>query len=106
MGFPKNITSPLKKYISFNKLLKQYDAMAESDDEFLAQKAKHILKAQEPFPELREGFQDPAILDKHEDLIRLILQDTFPEVLTNNEIKTASLPFKSPNKFSFSCYYF
>jgi len=95
MGFHKNQESPLTQYISFNKLLKHYDVMAESDDEFLAQKAKHILKAQEPYPILREGFQDVSLVEKHEDLIRLMLQDTFSEVLTNNEIKTASLPFNN-----------
>ncbi len=93
MGFNNIEESPLTQYISFNKLLEQYDAMAEGDDEFLAKKAKHILKAQEPFPELRDGFQDVSLLEEHKDLIRLILQDTFPEVLTNNEIKAASLPF-------------
>ncbi|MFH6603459.1 GAF domain-containing protein [Maribacter algicola] len=95
MGFNNIGESPLTQYISFNKLLEQYDAMAEGDDEFLAKKAKAILKAQEPYPELRSGFQDVSLLKEHEDLIRLILQDTFPEVLTNNEIKTASLPFNN-----------
>ncbi|MGI9552132.1 MAG: GAF domain-containing protein [Aurantibacter sp.] len=93
MGFKKNAESPLTQFISFNKLLEQYEAMAKGDDEFLAKKAKHILKAQKPYPELRDGFQDVSLLKKHEDLIRLMLQDTFPEVLTNNEIKAASLPF-------------
>jgi len=95
MGFNTNAELPLTQFISFNKLLKQYEAMAESDDEFLAKKARHILKAQKPYPELREGFQDESLLEKHKDLIRLILQDTFPEVLTNNEIKAASLPFNN-----------
>ncbi len=85
--------TPLLQLISFNKLLEKYDLMAKSEDEFLAKKAKRVLKAQAPFPELREGFTDPELLKKHEDVIRIILQDTFSEVLTDNEIKTASLPF-------------
>lgn len=93
MGLHKNLESPLNQYISFNKLLKHYDLMAESEDELLAKRAKHILKAQKPYPELRDGFTDVSLLKKHEDLIRLMLQDTFSEVLTNNEIKAASLPF-------------
>ncbi len=85
--------SPLLQLVSFNKLLEQYDAMAQSDDEFLAKKAKRVLKAQAPYPELRDGFTDVSLLNKHEEVIRIILQDTFSEVLTHNEIKTASLPF-------------
>lgn len=85
--------SPMVQHISFNKLLEQYDAMAKSKDRFLSAKAKRILKAQQPYPELREGFSDLSLLDKYEDVIRVIMQDTFPEVLTHNEIKSASLPF-------------
>ncbi|SMC44523.1 GAF domain-containing protein [Cellulophaga tyrosinoxydans] len=85
--------SPLNQVISFNKLLEHYDVMAKSDDKFIAEKAKYILNAQAPYPELREGFTDVALLEKHKAVIKIILQDTFSEVLTKNEIKTASLPF-------------
>ena len=85
---------PLTYHISFNKLLKHYDAMANGEDEFLANKAKHILKAQAPYPELREGFTDPDLLDKYQEVIHIILQDLFSAVLTQNEIKTAALPFR------------
>lgn len=84
---------PLSRLISFNKLLKQYDKMAVGDDKFLAQKAQHILDHQKPFPELREGFTDLNLLDTHKDVIKIILEDTFSEVLTNNEIKAASVPY-------------
>lgn len=86
---------PLIPMISFNKLLEQYDAMAKSKDQFLSAKAKRVLEAQAPYPELREGFTDISLLKKHEKVIRIILEDTFSEVLTNNEIKTASLPFNN-----------
>lgn len=86
---------PLTSLISFNKLLEQYDAMAKSKDPFLAAKAKHILDAQAPFPELREGFSDLSLLEKHKDVIEIILQDTFSEVLSENEIKVASLPYEN-----------
>ncbi|MFS4455084.1 GAF domain-containing protein [Maribacter sp. 2304DJ31-5] len=84
---------PLKHLISFDKLLRRYDAFKESDDSFLAARAKEVLKAQEGYPELREGFYDLALLDKYKDVIGLILQDTFSPVLSENEIKVASLPY-------------
>ncbi len=84
---------PMKRLISFHKILEYYDAMATSDDAFLAAKAKRIVNAQAPYPELREGFEDLTILEKHESLIRLILEDAFSEILGANEIKTASLPY-------------
>ena len=86
--------SPLTRLISFDKLLRRYDDMAKGSDVFKAKKAQHILDAQAPFPELREGFTDTTLLKKHKAVIRIILQDVFSEVLTRNEIKAASLPFE------------
>ncbi len=85
--------SPLVQLISFNKLLEHYDVMAQSDDAFFAKKAQRILDAQVSYPELRAGFTDPALLDKYKEVIQILLHDIFSEVLTKNEIKTASLPY-------------
>lgn len=84
---------PLKHLISFDKLLRHYDVLQHSDDKLLATRAKEILKAQEPHPELREGFWDISFLEKHRDIISLILQDSFSPILSENEIKVASLPY-------------
>ncbi|MGB5172026.1 MAG: GAF domain-containing protein [Eudoraea sp.] len=84
---------PLQILISFDKLLQRYDEMAQSSDAFLASKAKYVLEAQAPYPELREGFTDISKLTEYEHIIKIILQDSFAEVLGQNEIKTASLPY-------------
>lgn len=93
MGTTENQT-PLRQYISFDKYLRQYDALAKSKDPFQRAKAKVILDAQEPYPELREGFEDPELLRKHDKVIKVLLQDAFSEVLTENEIKVGSVPFQ------------
>ncbi|PIB30770.1 cell surface protein [Maribacter sp. 4U21] len=89
----KDKIMPMKPLISFDKLLRHYDEMQESEDRILATRAKEILRAQEPYPELRDGFQDIALLEEHKDVIGLILQDSFSLVLSTNEIKAASLPY-------------
>jgi len=88
-----NKDMPLQMLISFDKLLKHYDTMAKSDDPLLSSRAKYILETQAPYPELREGFTDVELLEKRKDVIRVILQDSFAEVLSENEIKAASLPY-------------
>ncbi|WP_350286810.1 GAF domain-containing protein [uncultured Croceitalea sp.] len=85
--------APLIQLVSFNKLLEHYDEQAKSDDQFLADRAKRVLKAQEPYPELRDGFDDLSVLEKRKEVIHTILADTFSSVLTQNEIKTASVPY-------------
>lgn len=85
--------SPFILKISFNKYLERYEELAKSDDEFVAFKAKKILESQLAYPILRDGFSEVAILEKYRKEISFILQDTFNEVLSLNEIKTASIPF-------------
>ncbi|NND15871.1 MAG: GAF domain-containing protein [Eudoraea sp.] len=85
---------PLRQLISFDKFLQKYDAYAKGKDPFKKAKAKEILEAQSPYPVLREGFDDPTLLKKHDKVIKIILQDAFSEVLTDNEIKVASVPFQ------------
>ena len=84
---------PVKYLISFDNLLKRYDAMAKGDDPLLAARAKDILEAQAPYPELRDGFTDISLLEKYKDVISVILKDSFAEVLGENEIKAATLPY-------------
>ena len=90
-----NIDSPFELKISFNKLLNHYEDLAESSDEFIAAKAKRVLKTAASYPELREGFSDASVLTLREKEIGIILQDSFSRVLTKNEIKTASVPFQN-----------
>lgn len=89
----ENIESPFKLMVSFDTILKHYETLAQSEDEFIAAKARRVLKTAEGFPELRDGITNPDDLIKREKEISIILQDSFSPVLTKNEIKTASVPF-------------
>lgn len=96
--------SPLIQKVSFNKLLSHYDRQLQSGDAFLAERARFILDTAEPYPELRDGFDDLTILDELKEVINIILADVFAPVLTQNEIKAASIPyanviFNSSNRF-------
>jgi len=84
---------PIQRVISFNKFLEYYDELANSEDPFLATKARRVLDAQAPFPELRDGFTDLTLLEKHKEVIDIILEDTFSDILGHNEIKVAALPY-------------
>ncbi|MEC8831759.1 MAG: GAF domain-containing protein, partial [Bacteroidota bacterium] len=90
-----NSESPLVQLVSFNKLLEHYDEQLNSANAHLAERAKYVLDAQAPYPILREGFSDLSLLEKHKDVIRVILEDSFSPILTKNEIKTASTPFEN-----------
>lgn len=63
--------------------------------EYRANYAESLIEKTKNFPELREGFQDLSLLEKHEDLIGNLLADLFPTGLTKNEIKAASIPLSN-----------
>ncbi|WP_291934460.1 GAF domain-containing protein [Chryseobacterium sp.] len=63
--------------------------------EYRVNYAESLIESTRNFKELKEGFQDISLLEKHEDLIKLLLADLFPTGLTHNEIKAASIPLSN-----------
>lgn len=88
-----NIESPLDLKVSFNGLIERYERLAESNNPVEVENAKRVLAIAEAHPVLREGFSELSLIDTYESEIREILRDTFDPLLTENEIKTASVPF-------------
>ena len=89
MDLNTEIESPMLLQIGFNKLFEQYKKQTEHSDEFIAARAKRILKIAEDHPILRDGFSDYSLLEDYKTQIEIILQDSFNPILTNNEIKNS-----------------
>ena len=91
----KSIELPLELNISFKKIynmLREYTTGASKNHPFNAS-ANVIIKEVEKHPELINGFSDLSLLEKHEEIIDVLLEALFPEILTLNEIKAATIPF-------------
>ena len=95
MDINQNIESPFVMKVSFNQLVNQYEALANSDNDFTSANAKRVLKIAKKNPILREGFSDTSYFKTYEKEIEGILQDSFSPLLTKNEIKVATMPFQS-----------
>ncbi|WP_343607133.1 GAF domain-containing protein [Chryseobacterium oranimense] len=88
--------APFQVIISFKKYLDVLEHIRYNDRlEYRVNYAESLIERTRNFQELKDGFQDVTLLDKHEDLIRLLLADLFPTGLTNNEIKAASIPLSN-----------
>ncbi|SHF08790.1 GAF domain-containing protein [Chryseobacterium vrystaatense] len=88
--------SPFQVYISFKKYLDVLEHIRYNDRlEYRVNYAESLIERTKNFQELKDGFEDTTLLEKHKDLIRLILADLFPTGLTNNEIKAASIPLSN-----------
>lgn len=85
--------APFQVIISFKKYLDVLEHIKYNDRlEYRVNYAESLIDKTKKFPELKDGFQNVSLLEKHEELIRLLLADLFPTGLTNNEIKAASIP--------------
>ncbi len=85
---------PLDIKISFHKIIEQYKEQLEGEQSSIAKRYKEdVIDYVSSFPQLIEGIEDPQDLRKFQDPIRILLNDLFPVILTNNEIKAASMPF-------------
>ena len=85
---------PLDIKISFHKIIEQYAEQVAHENSSIAKNYKQeMLDYVSSFPQLKDGIDDPADLKKYQDPIRILLNDLFPVILTNNEIKAVSLPF-------------
>ena len=89
----KDLELPLQLFISFKQVFNFYKKYAEDKNHPYYKSAKQITKHLSQFPELIDGFTDHTLLRKYEDEIDLMLEGLFPEILTLNEIKAASVPF-------------
>lgn len=88
--------APFQVLISFKKYLDVLEHIRYNDRlEYRVNYAESLIERTRNFQELKDGFEDVTLLDKYEDLIRLLLADLFPTGLTNNEIKAASIPLSN-----------
>lgn len=88
--------APFQVYISFKKYLDVLEHIRYNDRlEYRANYAESLIESTKNFQELKNGFQDVTLLEKHADLIKLLLADLFPTGLTLNEIKAASIPLSN-----------
>ncbi|CAL2095062.1 conserved protein of unknown function [Tenacibaculum sp. 190524A02b] len=86
---------PLQLNISFRKVFEVFQKYASNDlkEHPFHESAKRMIQEIEKYPELIEGFSDFTLLEKYEEIIDILLEPLFPEMLSGNEIKAASIPF-------------
>ncbi|KAB8154477.1 GAF domain-containing protein [Kordia sp. TARA_039_SRF] len=89
----KEINLPLQLIVSFDQVISFYDKYIEDTNHPYHKSAVEIMEYLDNYPELREGFSDFSKLEEYKEQIDLVLEGLFPEILTNNEIKVATIPF-------------
>ncbi|MCX2679733.1 GAF domain-containing protein [Galbibacter sp. EGI 63066] len=86
---------PFKYKVSFKKLFDEYAKLKDSANPLLKAKSEKILSLAKKHPEFSNGNLQPEEVSKHKQEVQFILEDLFPPMLTNNEIKVVTLPLQS-----------
>lgn len=91
----QEVTLPLQLFISFEKVItlyEKYGSEAMKDHPF-HKSSKVMLTEIQKHPELVTGFSDLSLLHTYANTIDVLLDALFPEILSTNEIKAATIPF-------------
>jgi len=92
-SYQKNWELPLKIKVSFKPIFNYLEDVSKNENHFLNASAKSLLIEMQDYPELKNGFEDLTLLDKYNKEIDRLLDLLFPEILQENEIKAATIPF-------------
>ncbi|WP_121667958.1 GAF domain-containing protein [Mesonia aquimarina] len=101
----KNTDFPFQVKISFKKVIDAYRERIKTEEKPITKDyLEKMLAYIEDYPQLESGIDNVEDLNKHNKTIEILLDDLFPNVLTNNEIKAASTPrnnfiFNSSKRF-------
>ncbi len=92
MEFQAFYESPFVLKFSFEKLIRKMEAEASESSEY-ALSHQRILDKTKEFPELLNGIGNLDFFKDNETLMKELLRDLFPPMLTGNEIKAIGFPF-------------
>ncbi|RZS90517.1 GAF domain-containing protein [Aquimarina brevivitae] len=85
---------PLDIWISFSKFFEKYKKYSDSTNELLKERSRKIMAIAEQYPQLVQGIKTEEVAHLKPQ-IDLILEDSFAQILQENEIKIASIPFNN-----------
>lgn len=86
---------PFKIRINFKSIFKHFENRLRSEDNPLVKiYIKQFLEYFKKYPILKESIEDFDIIKKYETQISYLFEDLFPNMLSENEIKAASIPYR------------
>ena len=92
MEFQSFYESPFKLNFSFEKLIQKMESEASQNPDYEVYH-RNILNEAKQYPELITGIKNLDFFKKNERVMKELLKDLFPPMLTKNEIKAIGFPF-------------
>ena len=92
MEFQSFYESPFKLNFSFEKLIQKMESEASQNPDYEVYH-RNILNEVKQYPELLTGIKNLDFFEKNDRVMKELLKDLFPPMLTKNEIKAIGFPF-------------
>jgi hypothetical protein len=86
--------TPFLVQLSFDHVIDELEKVAAGDSGERAAEATELLAEVSLHPELRNGIHEERQVWENAELIRRLMIDYFPDVLSKNEIKAIALPYR------------
>lgn len=87
--------TPFIIQLSFDQVIGDLEKTVENGSGERVAEAASLLREVALYPEFREGITDSQQIEKHTELLSKLMKDYFPAVLTMNEIKAVSIPYRN-----------
>lgn len=92
----QNKDFPFEIKIGFKSVIDAYKKRAKTEDKEIERNyLNSILDYVKDYPKLESGLESEEELEEYREPIQVLLDDLFPNVLTTNEIKAASIPLNN-----------
>ncbi|MBL3654599.1 GAF domain-containing protein [Fulvivirga sediminis] len=88
-------TIPFKSVLNLSGLIDYWEVNLDENGTFSGYPAEKIKTLINGAPELRQPIEDLSIVDKHKELVGLLMSVIFPPALIESEIAAAILPFSA-----------
>jgi hypothetical protein len=88
------LDTPFLVQLSFDQVIAEWEKVAANDTGERAAEARELLDEVDRHPELKQGMTNELQVSENAGLIKRLLREYFPQVLSTNEIKAISLPYR------------
>jgi len=85
---------PFRRELSLGPLIAAWERVARQDAGLQAEMARTVLAGLERAPELRHPIDDPAVLDRHADLVGALMAEVFAPAAREDALGAAIPPFE------------
>jgi len=85
---------PFKTALSFKYLIEFWDKEAKNENKLKASYAQSLINEVSKYPELKEPITDASLIEKHRDLIDLLLTVVYPPAQWEKTISASYFPFQ------------